>query len=67
MNATAMCKAGGKEWKAYWRTDKSKEDVEAVSRSVKIPPDLLIQSITKGKNELREIQPEGKKDEDLRS
>ena len=53
VNATAMCKAGGKEWSSYWRSAKAQEDADAVSRSLHIGRDLLVQSITTGKNEIR--------------
>jgi len=53
INATAMCKAAGKELKHYNENKGSAEFVEELSRSVGIPTDLLIQVIRTGPNELR--------------
>jgi len=53
VNATAMCKAGGKELKHYNENLASAEFAEELSRSVGIPTDLLAQVIRTGPNEFR--------------
>jgi hypothetical protein len=53
VNATAMCKAYGKEFSDYRRLDRTIQYTQALSRSLGIPRDLLIQSITTGPNEFR--------------
>lgn len=53
LNATAMCKANGKEWKHYFETDRAHKYLAALERSVGIPTDRLFQSITTGSNEGR--------------
>lgn len=53
MNATAMCKACGKRWPDYARLDATKAFVQALSRSVQIPTDLLVQVISTGQNDRR--------------
>jgi len=53
INVTNLCKAGNKEFKAWNRTEKTQSFLKALSRSVNINTDLLIQSITGGKNEDR--------------
>jgi hypothetical protein len=53
VNATAMCKAYGKEFSDYRRLDRTTQYLQALSTFLGIPRDLLIQSITTGLNELR--------------
>lgn len=53
VNATAMCKAGGKELKHYNENRASAEFAEELSRSVGIPTDLLMQIVRTGPNEFR--------------
>jgi KilA-N domain len=52
-NATAMCKANGKEWSNYRLTDGANAYADALSRSLGIPRDLLIQQNMTGPNHLR--------------
>ena len=47
VNATAMCKANGKQWNDYWRTDRATEYLEALSAETGIPVSGLCVS-TKG-------------------
>lgn len=47
VNATAMCKANGKQWNDYWRTDRATEYLEALSAETGIPVSGLCLS-TKG-------------------
>lgn len=53
LNATAMCKANGKEWKHYFETDRAHKYLDALSTSVGIPTDQLFHSITTGPNTSR--------------
>lgn len=53
VNATAMCKANGKEWKHYFETDRAHKYLDALSGSVGIPTDHLFRSITTGPNDGR--------------
>jgi len=53
VNATAMCKANGKEWKHYFETDRAHRYLDALSGSVGIPTDHLFRSITTGPNDRR--------------
>lgn len=53
VNATAMCKAAGRELKHYNENISSREFMDELSRSVGIPTDLLVQVIRTGPNELR--------------
>ena len=53
VNATAMCKAVGKQMKNYLENQGTKLFVQELSRSVGIPTDLLIQIINTGLNEYR--------------
>jgi len=50
VNATAMCKANGKEWKHYFETDRAHKYLDALSGSVGIPTHQLFNSITVGPN-----------------
>jgi hypothetical protein len=42
--ATDLCKAGGKEWKAYYRNEFVKDYINKLSSDMGIPMDVLIQS-----------------------
>ena len=53
VDATAMCKANGKEWKHYFETDRAHRYLGALSGSVGIPTDHLFRSITTGPNDRR--------------
>jgi len=41
INATALCKAGGKQWKNYFQNDQTKLYIEAFNTSVGIPADVF--------------------------
>lgn len=53
INATQLCKAGGKEFFKWNENKKSEEFLIELSGSIRIRIDLLIQSISDGPNELR--------------
>lgn len=53
LNATAMCKASGREWSKYWETDTAKAFVEELVGSLQIRRDLLIVSVLRGPNASR--------------
>lgn len=53
INATQLCKVGGKEFKNWNRTDKTKELVEKVYTKTQIDKDILIQINRSGLNEER--------------
>ena len=56
VNATAMCKANGKEWFGYVRTDRAKEYISALEISLQGSPQKsgdLIQVIATGPNDSR--------------
>ena len=53
INATALCKAGGKQFNDWYRLDKTKLFLNALSTSTGHPVDLLTHVITGGRNELR--------------
>ncbi len=56
VNATAMCRANGKEWFGYVRTDRAKEYISALEASLQGSPQKsgdLIQVIGTGSNESR--------------
>lgn len=53
INATAMCKAAGREWSAYRRLDTTEAFVTALEGSLQIHRDLLTQSIVTGANDAR--------------
>jgi hypothetical protein len=53
VNATGMCRAGGRRWNHYVTNDRTTEYLRALSRSAGIPADLLVASITTGPNHLR--------------
>lgn len=53
VNATAMCQANGKQWPHYRANDRTAQYLQALSRSLGIPMDLLARSITTGPNDLR--------------
>lgn len=48
VNATAMCKAAGKEWSKYYRLTTTKVFIEKLSTALHIRQDALIQSIVGG-------------------
>lgn len=53
INATALCKAGGKQFYDWYRLDKTKVFLNALSKITGHPVDLLTHVITGGRNELR--------------
>ena len=53
INATAMCKAAGKEWKNYRQNQSTQDFFEELARSAGIPADLLTHTITRGPNDER--------------
>lgn len=53
LNATAMCKANGKEWSNYWQNAATKDFVGALEGSLGIPRDVLVVVVTTGPNEQR--------------
>ena len=53
VNLTALCKRAGKEFKAYHRTETTKQFLIELSRLVNISTDLLIQVLDTGPNECR--------------
>jgi hypothetical protein len=53
VNATAMCKAGGRRWNHYQTNERTTEYLQALSGSAGIPADLLVTSIGTGPNHLR--------------
>lgn len=66
MNATAMCKANGREWFTYARSGRTQEYVEALASHLGVTADLrspsngspqiptaLVRNITTGPNDLR--------------
>lgn len=53
INATAMCKAAGKEWSNYNQNGATKAFFVALEGSLGIPRDVIIQSIATGPNEAR--------------
>jgi prophage antirepressor-like protein len=53
VDVTNLCKAGGKKYNDWNRLEKTKAFLRVLSGSVGIPTDLLIQSITGGKNDDR--------------
>jgi hypothetical protein len=52
-NATAMCKASGKEWSNYRQDKGTDEFLASLSSSLGIPRDVLVQTVGSGPNELR--------------
>ena len=52
-NATAMCKANGKEWSGYFRGSTTQAFISEIERSLQIHRDVLIQSTSTGLNEER--------------
>lgn len=48
VNATAMCKAAGKEWSAYYRNSTTKAFINELSTALQISQDALVQSIIGG-------------------
>ena len=53
VNATAMCKAAGKEIRHYSSLVSTKEFLAELSGGVRIPTDLLVKKIVTGENEIR--------------
>ena len=53
VNATSMCRAGGRRWNHYVTNDRTTDYLQALSGSAGIPADLLVASIGTGPNHLR--------------
>lgn len=53
INATAMCKASGKEWSNYKKNEGTEEFLVALEGSLRIRRDLIVQTIIAGPNEAR--------------
>ena len=53
INATAMCKAAGREWSHYRGNKSTDEFLTALGGSLGIPVDLLVQTIATGPNDTR--------------
>ncbi|RYG55028.1 MAG: KilA-N domain-containing protein, partial [Alphaproteobacteria bacterium] len=53
INATAMCKAAGKEWSNYRQNGSTTDFLAALETSLGIPRNLIVQSIGTGANEHR--------------
>lgn len=53
INATAMCKAAGKEWSNYKKAGQTEAFLAALERSLRIGRDLIVQTIATGANEHR--------------
>lgn len=53
INATAMCKAIGKEWSNYRKNDTTEAFLAALERSLRIRRDQLILSVSSGPNDQR--------------
>lgn len=53
INATAMCRAAGKEWSNYRKNDTAEAFLIALERSLLIRRDLIIQTIMTGGNDMR--------------
>ena len=53
INVTNLCKAGGKQFKAWKRIQKTKAFLQALSTSVNIFTDVLIKTVSGGLNETR--------------
>jgi len=57
VNATAMCKANGRQWNDYWRTERATEYLEALSVETGIPVSNLCQSTKGGANQGTWVHP----------
>jgi KilA-N domain len=53
INATALCKAAGKEWYGYKRTKENQAFLDELARSPQICGDPIIEEITTGPNDYR--------------
>jgi hypothetical protein len=52
-DATAMCQANGREWKAYHRTDRTTDYITALADATGLQPAQLVITTTTGPNHLR--------------
>jgi len=52
-DATGMCQANGREWKAYHRTDRTTDYITALAAATGLAPDQLVITTTTGPNHLR--------------
>jgi hypothetical protein len=58
VNATAMCKANGKQWNDYWRTDRATTYLEALGAETGIPVSKLCLSLKGGSHQGTWIRPQ---------
>jgi hypothetical protein len=58
VNATAMCKANGKQWNDYWRTDRATAYLEALCTEAGIPVSSLCLSLKGGSHQGTWIHPQ---------
>lgn len=58
VNATAMCKANGKQWNDYWRTDRATAYLEALCTETGIPVSNLCLSLKGGSNQGTWVHPQ---------
>ena len=58
VNATAMCKANGKQWNDYWRTDRATAYLEALCTETGIPVSSLCLSLKGGSNQGTWVHPQ---------
>ncbi len=52
-NATAMCRANGKEWSGFIRNDRTADYIQALADHLGIPADQLVRTTTTGPNRFR--------------
>ena len=58
VNATAMCKANGKQWNDYWRTDRATAYLEALCTETGIPVSSLCLSLKGGSHQGTWVHPQ---------
>ena len=58
VNATAMCKANGKQWNDYWRTDRATTYLEALGAETGIPVSTLCLSLKGGARQGTWVHPQ---------
>ena len=58
VNATAMCKANGKQWNDYWRTDRATAYLEALRTETGIPVSSLCLSLKGGSHQGTWVHPQ---------
>jgi hypothetical protein len=58
VNATAMCRANGKQWNDYWRTDRATAYLEALCTETGIPVSSLCLSLKGGSHQGTWVHPQ---------